>query len=65
MNYLTNVLPEKANASITLRNDNGSRFIAKSVRAYLKEINVIHEFAHITTKQSIAVKPEARLNLII
>ena len=48
---LKNVLPEKANASITLRNDNGSRFIAKSVRAYLKEINVTHEFAHIATPE--------------
>lgn len=48
---LKNVLPEKANAPITLRNDNGSQFIAKSVRAYLEEINVIHEFTHIATPE--------------
>lgn len=48
---LKNILPEKANIPITLRNDNGSQFIAKSVRAYLDEINVIHEFAHIATPE--------------
>lgn len=48
---LKNVLPEKANAPITLRNDNGSQLIAKSVRAYLEEINVIHEFTHIATPE--------------
>ena len=48
---LKNVLPEKANVSITIRNDNGSQFIAKSVREYLDEINVIHEFTHIATPQ--------------
>lgn len=48
---LKNVLPEKANVPITIRNDNGSQFIAKSVRAYLDEINVIHEFTHIATPQ--------------
>jgi putative transposase len=48
---LKNVLPEKANAPITLRNDNGSQFIAKSVRAYLDEINVVHEFTHIATPE--------------
>lgn len=48
---LKNVLPNKANVPITIRNDNGSQFIAKSVRAFLKEINVIHEFTHIATPQ--------------
>jgi len=48
---LKNVLPEKANVPITIRNDNGSQFIAKSVRSYLDEINVVHEFAHIATPE--------------
>lgn len=48
---LKNVLPEKANVPITIRNDNGSQFIAKSVRLYLDEINVTHEFAHIATPE--------------
>jgi putative transposase len=48
---LKNTLPEKANVPITIRNDNGSQFIAKSVRSYLDEINVVHEFAHIATPE--------------
>jgi transposase InsO family protein len=48
---LKNILPQKANVPMTIRNDNGSQFIAKSVRAYLEEINVIHEFTHIATPQ--------------
>lgn len=48
---LKHVLPEKANIPITLRNDNGSQFIAKSVRSYLEEINVTHEFTHVATPE--------------
>ena len=48
---LKNTLPEKANVPITIRNDNGSQFIAKSVRSYLEQINVEHEFAHIATPE--------------
>lgn len=48
---IKNILPEKANIPMTIRNDNGSQFIAKSVRAYLEEINVHHEFTHIATPQ--------------
>lgn len=48
---LKRILPEKANVSITIRNDNGSQFIAKSVRSYLDEINVIHEFTHVATPE--------------
>jgi transposase InsO family protein len=48
---LKNVLPQGANIQITIRNDNGSQFIAKSVRSYLEEINVNHEFAHIATPE--------------
>jgi transposase InsO family protein len=48
---LKNILPEKANVPITIRNDNGSQFIAKSVRMYLEQINVIHEFTHVATPE--------------
>ncbi len=48
---LKNVLPEKANIPMTIRNDNGSQFIAKSVRSYLDQINVNHEFTHISTPE--------------
>ena len=48
---LKNILPEKANVPMTIRNDNGSQFIAKSVRSYLNDINVAHEFTHIATPQ--------------
>ena len=48
---LKSILPEKANIPITIRNDNGSQFIALSVRGYLEEINVTHEFAHIATPE--------------
>ena len=48
---LKGILPEKANIPITIRNDNGSQFIALSVRGYLEEINVTHEFAHIATPE--------------
>lgn len=48
---LKNVLPQEANVQITIRNDNGSQFIAKSVRSYLEEIKVNHEFAHIATPE--------------
>ena len=48
---LKNTLPEKAKIPITIRNDNGSQFIATSVRSYLDEINVLHEFTHVATPE--------------
>jgi transposase InsO family protein len=33
--------------SFTIRNDNGSQFIANVVREYLKEKGVTHEFTHV------------------
>lgn len=36
---------------ITLRNDNGSQFIAHAVRDYLKERNVAQEFIHVATPE--------------
>ncbi len=48
---LKGILPEKAKIPITIRNDNGSQFIALSVRKYLEEINVTHEFTHVATPE--------------
>lgn len=36
---------------MTMRNDNGSQFIAHTVRNYLKEKEVIQEFIHVSTPQ--------------
>jgi putative transposase len=36
---------------ITLRNDNGSQFIAGAVREYLEEKEVVQEFIHVSTPQ--------------
>jgi len=48
---LQKVLPKECKTFITIRNDNGSQFIAKSVRNYLNEINANQEFTHISTPQ--------------
>ena len=48
---LGQILAKHKVEGITLRNDNGSQFIAKSVRSYLDEINVVHEFSHIATPE--------------
>ena len=37
--------------SFTIRNDNGSQFIANVVRAYLKEKGVTQEFTHVATPE--------------
>lgn len=37
--------------SIVIRSDNGSRFIAKSVREYLGLIGVAQEFTHVATPE--------------
>jgi len=36
---------------VSLRNDNGSQFIAHSVRQYLKDQNIYQEFTHIATPE--------------
>jgi putative transposase len=36
---------------ITLRNDNGSQFIAGSVRTFLKDRDVLQEFSHVSTPE--------------
>ena len=38
-------------SKITLRTDNGSQFLAHSVRAYLKHIQIDHEFSFVATPQ--------------
>ena len=36
---------------ITVRNDNGSQFIANNVRKYLKELEINQQFSHISTPE--------------
>jgi transposase InsO family protein len=48
---LSGVIGTDQTTSITIRNDNGSQFIAKSVRKYLEEIKVNQEFSHIATPE--------------
>lgn len=48
---LDGVLQEYKVEGITIRNDNGSQFIAKTVRSYLREKHVNQEFTHIATPE--------------
>lgn len=48
---LHQVLQQHPVKGITLRNDNGSQFIAHAVRNYLQEKEVIQEFIHVSTPQ--------------
>jgi putative transposase len=36
---------------MTIRNDNGSQFIANIVRQYLKEKGILQEFTHVATPE--------------
>jgi transposase InsO family protein len=45
------MLQQHSAKGITLRNDNGSQFIAHVVREYLKEQAVEQEFIHVATPQ--------------
>src|SRR5665811_255753 len=45
---LSGIIPADQTTSITIRNDNGSQFIAKSVRKYLEEIKVNQEFSPVS-----------------
>lgn len=36
---------------VTIRNDNGSQYIAKKVRHYLRTVEAIQEFTHIATPE--------------
>jgi transposase InsO family protein len=48
---LNNVLAQYQVQGITLRNDNGSQFIAHDVRDYLKDKQVTQEFIHVATPE--------------
>lgn len=48
---LHQVLQQHSIKGITLRNDNGSQFIAHAVREYLQERGVVQEFIHVATPQ--------------
>lgn len=48
---LHRMLQQHATKGITLRNDNGSQFIAHSVRNYLQEQEVTQEFTHVATPE--------------
>ena len=48
---LDGIISENRLKGITIRNDNGSQFIANSVRKYLHEMGVNQEFTHIATPE--------------
>ena len=48
---LHKMLQQHATKGITLRNDNGSQFIAHAVRNYLQEKDVTQEFTHVATPE--------------
>lgn len=48
---LHKLLQEHATKGITLRNDNGSQFIAHAVREYLQEQQITQEFTHVATPE--------------
>lgn len=48
---LHQVLQQYQVKEMTLRNDNGSQFIAHAVRNYLQEKEVVQEFIHVSTPQ--------------
>ncbi len=48
---LHQILQQHQTKNITLRNDNGSQFIAHAVRAYLRDQHIEQEFTHIATPE--------------
>ena len=48
---LSLMLLEYKAEGMTLRNDNGSQFIATAVRQYLKDKNIYQEFSHVATPE--------------
>jgi putative transposase len=48
---------------MSLRNDNGSQFIATAVRAFLKEKGVLQEFSHVATPEDNAYIEALHSNL--
>jgi hypothetical protein len=48
---LHRMLQQHSTKGITLRNDNGSQFIAHAVRNYLQQREVVQEFTHVATPE--------------
>jgi putative transposase len=60
---LSLMLLEYKSEAMTLRNDNGSQFIAGAVRAYLKEKGISQEFSHVATPEDNAYIEALHSNL--
>lgn len=60
---LSLMLMEYQAEGMTLRNDNGSQFIAGTVREYLKEKKILQEFSHVATPEDNAYIEALHSNL--
>jgi putative transposase len=60
---LSLMLMEYKAEGMTLRNDNGSQFIAGAVRQYLKDKQILQEFSHVATPQDNAYIEALHSNL--
>ncbi len=60
---LSLMLLEYKAEGMTLRNDNGSQFIASAVRVYLKDKGILQEFSHVATPQDNAYIEALHSNL--
>jgi transposase InsO family protein len=60
---LSLMLMEYKTEGMSLRNDNGSQFIATAVRDYLKEKGILQEFSHVATPQDNAYIEALHSNL--
>ena len=57
------MLMEYKAEGMSIRNDNGSQFIATAVRAFLKEKGILQEFSHVATPQDNAYIEALHSNL--
>ncbi|MBK8611874.1 MAG: transposase [Chitinophagaceae bacterium] len=60
---LSLMLMEYRAEGMTLRNDNGSQFIAGAVRQYLKDKRILQEFSHVATPEDNAYIEALHSNL--
>jgi len=60
---LSLMLLDYKSEGMSIRNDNGSQFIATAVRAFLKEKGVLQEFSHVATPQDNAYIEALHSNL--
>lgn len=60
---LSLMLREYKAEAMTLRNDNGSQFIAAAVRQYLKDKGVYQEFSHVATPEDNAYIEALKSNI--